>query len=161
MKQWHCTVGGQQYGPVSEEELRSWVATGRIQPTDYVWSEGMTDWVPASTVEGFFPAGFAAAGAVAAPPVGGGLRPHRGGAVLALGIIGIALCFICGIIAWVMGNGDLREIRAGRMDRSGEGMTQAGRICGMIGTILGLLGFVWSIIWMVVFMRFGFARGFR
>ncbi|MBI1903905.1 MAG: hypothetical protein HYS13_22620 [Planctomycetia bacterium] len=25
---------------------------------------------------------------------------------------------------------------AGRMDRSGEGMTQAGRICGMIATII-------------------------
>jgi hypothetical protein len=30
------------------------------------------------------------------------LRPHRGGVVLALGILGLVVCFICGIIAWIM-----------------------------------------------------------
>lgn len=47
------------------------------------------------------------------------LRPHRGTVILVLGIVGIVCCFICGIIAWVMGNGDLREMAAGRMDPSG------------------------------------------
>jgi len=37
-----------------------------------------------------------------------------------------------------MGNSDLREMAAGRMDRSGEGLTTAGRICGMVGVILGI-----------------------
>ncbi len=64
------------------------------------------------------------------------LRPHRGGVVLALGILGIVVCFICGIIAWVMGNNDLREMAAGTMDPAGRGLTQAGKICGMIGVIL-------------------------
>jgi hypothetical protein len=40
------------------------------------------------------------------------------------------------IVAWVMGAADLKEIRAGRMDPSGQGMTQAGMIIGMIWTIL-------------------------
>jgi len=43
-------------------------------------------------------------------------------------------------MAWVMGNTDLREMRAGRMDREGEQTTNAGRICGMIGSILFLMG---------------------
>ena len=161
MKQWHCSIGGQQYGPVSEQEVRSWAATGRIKPTDYVWSEGMTDWVPASTVEGLMPGGAAAAAAAAMGPPVTYAKPHRGGAVLALGIIGICVCFICGIIAWVMGNNDLRQMRAGMMDRRGEGMTQAGRICGIIGTILGLLGFLWMALWMIVVMGMGMAGGFR
>jgi hypothetical protein len=38
-----------------------------------------------------------------------------------------------------MGTNDLREIRAGRMDPEGEGQTQAGRICGIIGTFLNLV----------------------
>ena len=59
------------------------------------------------------------------------LRPHRGGVVLALGILGLVVCFILGIIAWVMGNKDLREIDAGTMDPSGRGLTKAGKICGM------------------------------
>lgn len=64
------------------------------------------------------------------------LRPHRGGVVLALGILGLVVCFICGIIAWVMGNNDLREMDAGLMDPSGRGLTKAGKICGMISVIL-------------------------
>lgn len=67
------------------------------------------------------------------------LRPHRGVLILVLGILGIVCCFICGIIAWVMGNNDLREIDAGRMDPSGRGLTQAGKICGMVGVILWIV----------------------
>jgi hypothetical protein len=66
------------------------------------------------------------------------LRSHRGGVVLALGILGLVVCFICGIIAWVMGNNDLREMAAGRMDPAGRGLTKAGKICGMIGVIVNL-----------------------
>ena len=161
MKQWHCSIGGQQYGPVSDEELHSWAIAGRIKPTDYVWCEGMTDWVPASAVEGLIPTGAAGAAATAMGPPVAYVRAHRGGAVLALGIIGIVLCFICGIIAWIMGNNDLRQMRAGTMDRRGEGLTQAGRICGIVGTILGVLWFLWFILWMVIVMGAGFAGGFR
>jgi len=75
------------------------------------------------------------------------LRPHRGGAILALGIVGLVVCFICGIIAWVMGNADLREMAAGRMDRSGQGLTNTGRICGMVGVILACAG---AVIWLIV-----------
>ena len=74
------------------------------------------------------------------------LRPHRGVLILVLGILGIVCCFICGIIAWVMGNGDLREMDAGRMDPSGRGLTQAGKICGMISVILLIVGIVIQII---------------
>jgi hypothetical protein len=66
------------------------------------------------------------------------MRPHRGGMILAFGILSWVLCFIFGIVAWVMGNNDLAEMRAGRMDPSGEGLTQAGRIVGMVHIILSL-----------------------
>jgi len=82
------------------------------------------------------------------------LRPHRGVLILVLGILGIVCCFICGIIAWVMGNGDLREIDAGRMDPSGRGLTQAGKICGMISVILQIIGFV---IWLLLVILGGVA----
>lgn len=79
------------------------------------------------------------------------LAPHRADTVLTLGIIGIVLTFvhivplaglICGIIAWVMGNADLAEMRAGRMDREGESRTNGGRVCGMIVVILHIVGLV-------------------
>ena len=62
------------------------------------------------------------------------MRPHRGVIILVFGILGFVVCQFFGIAAWVMGNSDLEEIDAGRMDPSGRDLTKAGRICGMIGT---------------------------
>jgi hypothetical protein len=73
------------------------------------------------------------------------LPPHRGTLILVLGILAVVphgLHLIFGPIAWIMGNNDLKEMRAGRMDPEGESNTNIGRICGMIGTILGLIGLV-------------------
>ncbi|MCK5852071.1 DUF4190 domain-containing protein [bacterium] len=75
------------------------------------------------------------------------LKPHRGTTVLVLGILGIACCMICGIIAWVMGNNDLKEMDAGIMDPEGRGITQAGKICGIVSVGLQIIGLL---IWIAV-----------
>lgn len=67
------------------------------------------------------------------------LKPHRGQGIVVLGIVGLLCCFICGIIAWVMANNDLREMAAGTMDPRGRGLTQAGKICGIISVIPAIL----------------------
>ena len=74
---------------------------------------------------------------VEAQPVN--LKPHRGTLILVLGILGLVCCGVCGIIAWVMGNGDLKKIDAGEMDPEGRGLTQAGKICGIVSVILNIL----------------------
>ncbi len=71
-------------------------------------------------------------------PLSPGMRPHRGAMILVFGILSWLLCFVFGIVAWVMGNTDLREMAEGRMDPSGEGLTRAGKIVGMIHVILSL-----------------------
>ena len=48
----------------------------------------------------------------------------------------IIQCPLFGLGAWIMGSHDLGEMRAGRMDPSGEGLTQVGRILGMLHVIL-------------------------
>ncbi len=88
---------------------------------------------------------------VAQPPAQGALKPHRGAVVLTLGILGIVPCFICGIIAWVMGNNDIREMDAGAMDPAGRGMTQAGKICGIIGVILQCIVLAFWLLSILVF----------
>jgi hypothetical protein len=73
------------------------------------------------------------------------LLPHRGSTVLTLGVLALVipcLSIILGPIAWIMGNQDLMEIHAGRMDPEGESSTNAGRICGIIATVLGILAFL-------------------
>jgi hypothetical protein len=89
------------------------------------------------------------------PPSMGMMQPHRGVMILVLGILGLILCFIFGIVAWVMGNGDLKQMDAGAMDPSGRGLTQAGKICGMISVILNIIG----IVVLVVFIIFILAAG--
>jgi hypothetical protein len=53
---WFYASSGVQKGPVSEEELRSLATAGRLQPTDLVWSSGMPNWQPASSIPGLLPA---------------------------------------------------------------------------------------------------------
>ena len=67
-------------------------------------------------------------------------KPGRGGTILALGIISIVfLGPITGIPAWIMGHGDLKQIRAGSIAQSEHGMTMAGMILGIVGTGIGAI----------------------
>ncbi len=77
----------------------------------------------------------------------GQVQPERGGIVLALGIVSIVVncLFFLGIIAWILGQKDLREMDEGTRDPSGRALTKAGMICGIIGTCLAVLGFFWLI----------------
>lgn len=60
-----------------------------------------------------------------------------------LGILSLVMCGVfAGIPAWIMGNGDLREMDANAMDPSGRSLTNAGRIMGMVSCILTLVGLV-------------------
>ncbi len=138
MDQWYAFVGGSQYGPVPLETLRQWLQEGRITAQHLVWSPGMSNWLPARDVPEL------AAAANLPTSYSPSMQPHRGTVVLVLGILGLLLCFILGIVAWVMGNDDLREMRLGTMDPSGRGLTQAGRICGMISVIIAIVGFTVS-----------------
>ena len=70
------------------------------------------------------------------------MRPHRGTLILVLGILSIVVCGPLGIVAWVMGNADIKDMDAGLMDPSGRDITNTGRIIGMIVSILMIAGFV-------------------
>jgi hypothetical protein len=78
------------------------------------------------------------------------MKPHRGTLILIFGILGLVICGPLGIAAWVMGNSDLREMDAGTMDPSGRGTTQAGKICGMIATILMILAVVMFVLFFLL-----------
>jgi len=169
MAQWYCHIAGQRHGPMSEEQLRAWAQNGTLKREDHVWCEGMAEWASAHTIPNLFPAAPAAQAppspymqtpvspymqARPSPYMGGPsqfVKPHRSGAVLTLGIIGLvtALCcplagLICSIIAWVMGSKDMNQMAMGQMDPSGMGKTRGGKICGIIGVVVsvvnGILG---------------------
>ncbi len=86
------------------------------------------------------------------------MKPHRGTLILVLGILSIVLtpCLsILGIPAWIMGKNDLAAMDAGQMDPTGRSTTNAGRICGMIGTILLIVGMAAGVL--LVLIRLGAA----
>jgi hypothetical protein len=60
--EWHYTLNGQQAAtPISTAQLKQLAASGQLQPNDMVWQEGMTGWMPASSIKGLFPPGRVAA----------------------------------------------------------------------------------------------------
>ena len=66
------------------------------------------------------------------------MYPSRGGTILVLGILSLVVCSILGPIAWSMGNEEQRRIAAGQAPPDGN--VSAGRICGMISSILLIVG---------------------
>ena len=52
-----------------------------------------------------------------------------------------------------MGMGDLKEITAGRMDRSGEGMTKIGWILGIVGMVLNVLSCIGGVVYNIAMQQ--------
>jgi TM2 domain-containing membrane protein YozV len=72
---WYYTRNGQQFGPHSEEELRRFIAEGRISSSELIWKAGMPGWVPAHDV---FPPAVPAGGPPPPPPPPGWGPPQQG-----------------------------------------------------------------------------------
>lgn len=164
------TPEGAIYGPVDRATLDQWLADGRIAGDCYLAEGESVRWQRAEQV---YPQLATAAASQAPPqqsqqygdtPAGSGLRsstvgyqamgqnthlrPHRGGLILALGVLGVVTCQLLGIMAWIMGSDDLKEIRAGRMDPSGEGLTQAGTVLGMISALLAAISLMIAVLFL-------------
>ena len=54
VSQWYYTRNGERQGPVEHSTLNMLAQSNELKPEDLVWTEGMADWKPASTVEGLF-----------------------------------------------------------------------------------------------------------
>jgi uncharacterized protein (TIGR00266 family) len=52
-QQWYLAIGGHQVGPIDVQEVISQIRNGSIQPSTYVFTQGMADWIQASKVEFF------------------------------------------------------------------------------------------------------------
>jgi hypothetical protein len=150
------TPEGQTFGPASRADLDRWVSEGRVT-ADCELKADDGPWYTADSVYGVLrtpPASQAPAQVASSIPqsfprsASGGrppsyAAPHRGGLVLALALLGcVTCCPILSIMAWVMGNGDLREMREGRLDPEGFGLTQAGYMLGLILSMFWILGAV-------------------
>lgn len=57
MADWYYFQGGNQQGPVSDDQLRGMVASGQLSPGDSVWKQGMANWSPIASIPELAPAG--------------------------------------------------------------------------------------------------------
>lgn len=76
-----------------------------------------------------------------------GPRDHpQGTVILILGILSLVCVQLLGPVAWIMGNKALREIDANPGAYTNRGTVNAGRICGIIGTVLLILAVIAAIL---------------
>ncbi|SDJ76024.1 DUF4190 domain-containing protein [Nonomuraea jiangxiensis] len=77
----------------------------------------------------------------------GPVQSHPNGTtILVLGILSLVVCSILGPFAWVMGNRALREIDESGLYYENRGTVQAGRICGIVGSVLLILAAAFAVL---------------
>ncbi|MDP1906913.1 MAG: DUF4339 domain-containing protein [Hyphomicrobium sp.] len=74
--QWYIAREGKQHGPLSDVEMRTFVAQGHLKPTDLIWRAGFADWRPAPAVFPFQQPEPPAAAAPRPNPATQGRRPE-------------------------------------------------------------------------------------
>jgi hypothetical protein len=110
---------------------------------------GPADWAPPPSGDPWSaPPAPPPSGEYAAPPA----NRKADGAIpaLVLGILGIVLCPLCAPFAWVLGQKAERLVDASGGMLSGRGEATAGKILGIIGTVLIVLGILLIIVLIAV-----------
>lgn len=76
--------------------------------------------------------------------------------VLVLGILGLIICGVLAPVAWIMGKNELEAIDSGRRPPENRGTANAGRILGIIGTVLIGIGLAFLVLILVGAFAFNF-----
>lgn len=145
-------IGGdhKEYGPVSAEEVRRWIAERRLQPNSLIQAEGSGDWKPLSSFLEF--AGALAAlhqaASVAAAPVGA-MSEKRSNSMATTGLVLSCLSLICcgcggplpilGIVFSCIG-----------LSQANHDPLQTGRPLAIAGIVIGVIALIETAIgWLV------------
>lgn len=148
---WYYCSHEVEYGPFSESAIRRLIEDHQIRDGDLVWTSGLPDWKPA--IEFFlFPVAQAGQFEQSSVPAAGNfmpaggppsmvmMQPNRGALILSLALLGVFVFGPLCLVAWILGVGDLSEMRRGVRDSRGRGATTAGVVIGIVGTILWGIG---------------------
>jgi hypothetical protein len=124
----------QVYGPVTIEQLRQWLAEGRVIPSTLVQAEGAKDWKPLSSLPDF-----ATPPVVSMPPAPA--RAESDGMAMAALICGILsnLCSCFGLVFVILGLIFSLIV----LNRPEGGPGQKERPMALAGLILSLIGLLW------------------
>jgi len=159
---WHFNIGGELNGPVSIVDLRAMIHSGKLHTTDFVWKDGMPEWVPISQIPELQPP------PQSAPPMPlqaapqlhyDGIHRTSGLAVasLVMGIIGLVTpFFVFNLLATVFGAASLKAIARSTVPLGGRGMALSGLILGILGLAFWAIFILFWFGWLaVVISAFG------
>jgi hypothetical protein len=131
-----------EYGPVSGDQLRQWIAEGRINARTMVQPEGGQDWKPLADFPEFQlllsqrPQPISPASPAGAAPKTSGLAITS----LILGVLGVITCGITAIIGLILGIVSMRKIQNSGGRLGGWGVALAGTIVSGIFLIMIPIG---------------------
>ncbi len=94
------------------------------------------------------------------PPATAAAASTRAVTSLVLGILSIVCCGLCGPFAWHLGNQELVAIRAGSAPPGGETWATAGKILGIIGSVLLVISLLGIVLWVFSFGGMMLLQGF-
>jgi hypothetical protein len=99
---YHVSRSGQTYGPYTLEDLRKYVASGNVLPTDLARDESMSEWLPVSQILGGESTPFAPP---VPPPAGYAPYPtataYPDAPDLQWGLVLLFAFFTCSLFMWV------------------------------------------------------------
>jgi hypothetical protein len=142
---------GNQYGPISAEQLRQWIAEGRANAQTKILAEGTTEWKPLSEFPEFFPSASApgAAPLPSTPPPGIPTMQPLGGAYVnpaaadqvngpAIGLMIVAIVGFLWQVANLVWRMFFSAVAASQANQP-EWVTMLSGTGAIVGAILGLL----------------------
>ncbi|MCA9124129.1 MAG: DUF4339 domain-containing protein [Planctomycetaceae bacterium] len=147
---WYYTHKGTQIDtPVAFSQLQFLVSTGQLTHEDNVWTDGMPNWTPASTIPDLFPWLATEPEETLPKIVVEDRKDHVDGpqstapmavASFVLGLLGTSLLFFFGsILAIVFGHIALKQIVDSKQRLGGRGLAIAGLILGYIVLAIGII----------------------
>jgi hypothetical protein len=131
---------GRQYGPVSGDQLRQWIAEGRANAQTQAFAEGATEWKPLGGLPEF--AGRFTPPTIR-PPVSGLVRKTNSYAMAGMifGILAIFCCckFLFGALGIIFSLVGLSQINRHPEFYEGRGLAIAGLILSILSLLLAVV----------------------
>jgi prepilin-type processing-associated H-X9-DG protein len=131
------------YGPVSADQIRQWIAQGRANGQTRAQVAGSTDWKPLAEIPEFADALRAAAspaGQLPSPPGSPPLPPPKTSALaiasLVLGPLGLLTCGIASLVGLILGIIALVRINNSQGRIGGQGLALAGTVVSGVFLLL-------------------------
>jgi hypothetical protein len=127
-----------EYGPVSADQIRQWIAQGRANARTKLQAAGSTEWKPLAEYPEFADAFRTPASPAAQPTAGGPKTSGLAITSLVLGCLGLLTCGITSLAGLVLGIIALVRINKSGGQLGGKGMALAGTSVSAVVLLLAL-----------------------